>query len=511
MESYPTATFPHTAQAHNAAVQALRSDDACGLDHEAIEDLADAHGRAFILALMQDHLDLRAKLEAVDPVPMEGADGVVRTEVRPSPRRLSTKWGDVTVRRLALWKRGASGGLRPLDAALNLPVGQHSHGVQREVAWGVAQGSYDAVIENMRRTTSSTIGKRQAEDLVVKLTADFEEFYLDRPRGPSPNGNRLMVLTFDGSGVVMREEGLRPGTRKRAQKERRKRSTAEQAAMGTPKDTQPHRKRMAEVAAVYSLDVVSRTPEDVLRALRRSGPHRPRPRAEEKRAWASVERSIPDILDEAFTEAVLRDERFERRWVSVVDGNEEQLRHIEYRASAYGVEVTVVIDFIHVLGKLWEAGKAILGSKAPIADVEKWVDQRAERVLRGQSSLVAAAIRRSGTRRRLRRKKREAVDKCCDYLLKHRDRLRYHEFLRDGLPIASGVIEGACRSLVKDRMDITGARWGLHGAEAVLKLRSLRASGDLDEYLDYHFRRQLERVHLAQFADTELTALRDAA
>jgi len=89
--------------------------------------------------------------------------------------------------------------------------------------------------------------------------------------------------------------------------------------------------------------------------------------------------------------------------------------------------------------------------------------------------------------------------------------LRYDQYLRDGLPIASGVIEGACRSLVQDRMDITGARWGLDGGEAVLKLRSLRASGDLDAYLAFHSRRELERIHLKKFDDTELVELREAA
>jgi len=120
-------------------------------------------------------------------------------------------------------------------------------------------------------------------------------------------------------------------------------------------------------------------------------------------------------------------------------------------------------------------------------------------------------MRRSATRRGLRGSARQAVDDCARYLLNHREFLRYHEYLRDGLPIASGVIEGACRSLVRDRMDITGARWGLEGGEAILKLRSLRASGDLDEYLRFHARRELERNHLAKFDDSELCELRVAA
>ena len=88
------------------------------------------------------------------------------------------------------------------------------------------------------------------------------------------------------------------------------------------------------------------------------------------------------------------------------------------------------------------------------------------------------------TKRKL--EKRKAMDKCADYLRKNRSRLRYDVALTEGLPIASGVIEGACRHLINDRMDITGARWSLQGAEAILKLRSINSSGDWDEYWKYH-------------------------
>jgi len=166
-----------------------------------------------------------------------------------------------------------------------------------------------------------------------------------------------------------------------------------------------------------------------------------------------------------------------------------------------------VIDFIHVLGYLWKAGKALNDD----AEVDAWVDERAESILNGKASVVAAGMRRAATRRGLSKKERKAIDACADYLLNHKAYLRYHEYLRDGLPIATGVIEGACRSLVQDRMDITGARWGLPGGEGVLKLRSLRASGDLDAYLAFHWQRELERNHLQHYDEQELVELREAA
>lgn len=103
------------------------------------------------------------------------------------------------------------------------------------------------------------------------------------------------------------------------------------------------------------------------------------------------------------------------------------------------------------------------------------------------------------------------LKKAANCLHKLRHYIRYNEFLEAGLPIATGVIEGACRHLVKDRMDVTGARWGLEGAEAVLRLRALKSSGDLDRYWEFHHRRELERNHLKNYAANEMVGLREAA
>lgn len=510
MRPYPTAAFPHSRTAYEAAVADLSGDDAVGLDHGEVERRAKSRGDEFIRSLIQDHMDLRAERERTTIEPMVGADGTERTEVRASSRPLRTLHGTVVVHRLALVRHGAAGGLRPLDAHLNLPDGLFSQGVQRELVWGVAQGSYDSTVANLHRTTPVTIVKRQVEDLAVRVAKDFEEFYLERSREVERRA-LLLVLTFDGAGVVMRPEGLRPETRKRAKKGHGRRpSVAESAASGRRRDDErKNRKRMAEVAAVYSLEPVSRTPEDVMGDLRRTGPRQARPKAQNKRVWASLEHSIVDVIDRAFYEALQRDEASERRWVAVVDGNADQLTAIHRMAHNAGVTVTIVVDFIHVLGYLWKAGKALNGNDAAAADA--WVDERAEKILHGEASRVAAGMRRPATRRGLGKKERKAVDECADYLLNHKEYLRYHEYLRDGLPIATGVIEGACRSLVQDRMDITGARWGLPGGEAVLKLRSLRASGDIDEYLAFHWRRELERTHLEHFDEQELVELREAA
>jgi hypothetical protein len=124
-------------------------------------------------------------------------------------------------------------------------------------------------------------------------------------------------------------------------------------------------------------------------------------------------------------------------------------------------------------------------------------------ILLGNSSRVAAGIRISATKLGMSAKKREPIDACATYLINMRKYLRYDRYLAAGYPIATGVIEGVCRHLVKDRMEITGARWSLKGAEAVLKLRSLVASGDFDEYWQFHLQQEYQRNHADHYADGE--------
>jgi hypothetical protein len=225
--------------------------------------------------------------------------------------------------------------------------------------------------------------------------------------------------------------------------------------------------------------------------------------------WASLVEDPLKVIDDAFHAALLRDPEMTRRWVVLVDGCPHQLRRIRQVAASYGVEVFIVLDIIHVAETLWKAAWCLFDKGDPAAD--EWVSARLLRLLEGRVSGVASGMRRSATLRELTAQQREKLDECASFLLKHKALLNYAEALACGYPIATGVIEGACRHLVQDRMGITGARWSLKGGEAVLRLRALYTSGDLKEYWAFHKQRELERNHLRHFADHELQHLRRAA
>ena len=226
-----------------------------------------------------------------------------------------------------------------------------------------------------------------------------------------------------------------------------------------------------------------------------------RPAIRDKRVWASVRQDAKTVIASAFAEAIVRDPQQEQDWVVLVDGELHQLNTIKAMAKKQSLEVKIVLDFIHVLEYLWKAAYCFCPSGSEAA--ETWVQERALRILQGKASDVAAGMRRSATLQKLSPKVRENADQAADYLLKYREHLRYDEYLEKGYPIASGVIEGACRHLVNDRMDITGARWRLDRAEAVLRIRALRTSGDFDEYWQFHKLQEFQRNHLNKFQNPE--------
>ena len=163
------------------------------------------------------------------------------------------------------------------------------------------------------------------------------------------------------------------------------------------------------------------------------------------------------------------------------------------------MKVTIVVDLIHVLEYVWDSAWCFFKEGDPAA--ERWVHEKTLAILEGKAGIVAAAIRRKATKLGLSEENRAKADRTADYLLNKAPYLDYPTALQSGWPIATGVIEGACRHLVKDRMDITGARWGLAGAEAILKLRALITNGDFDQYWQYHLAHERHRNHVLRYAN----------
>jgi hypothetical protein len=506
-----TAPEPYAAShaAFERLVATVDNREAERMDQSDMERLLAEQGSEVLRQLLQDWVAKRAAAEV--PEPVVDAEGRERTRKRVHTRELETIFGTVTVERTGYGAPGEES-LHPLDAALNLPEERYSLEVRRRAAIEASKSSFDETVETLACYTAAHVPKRQVEELVQRAAQDFDAFYESRRQDlPEPTHaaeGSLLVITTDGKGVVMKKEDLRPATRKAAEKK-----PTSTLRTRLTRGEKRNRKRMATVAAVYTITPYVRKPAQVLAALQREqerlADRQPRPRPEEKRVWASVEKDAAQVVEEAFHDAFDRDPDASKTWVGVVDGQEAQLALLESMAEKYGVKPTIVLDIFHVLEYVWKAGRAfcVEGGR----ELEEWVFERVGRILEGHATRVAAGMRRSATKRKLSRTRRAPVDTCANYLLKYQDYLAYDQYLAAGFPIATGVIEGACRHLVNDRLGITGARWRLTSAEAVLRLRSLRSSGDFDEYWRFHEAREHERNHQARYAGRPVSDLTPSA
>ena len=461
----------------------LKSSEILGLSHSEIEEKLKVNGNEVYRRLLQGYFDERSEEE------VEGEcvddEGEIHLIKRVGKRKIMSIFGEVEIRRIG-YKAEGKKILQPLEAELNLPPEKYSHGVRKLIASEVAKNGYDEGVKAIKRNSGAKVPKRQLEECSHRAALDFEEFYKEKSVTQMElKKEELLIISVDGKGIIMREEDLREATKKKAIKARNKKSK-HRLSPGEKRN----RKRMATVATVYNIEGRKRTTQSILNS--KENQEKP-PSPKNKRVWASVKQTPEMVIRDAFCEALLRDPMKQNSWVGLVDGNPTQIRLLKKYAKKHSCKLTIILDLIHVIEYLWSAAHSFhsIGSK----EAQDWVSEKLWGILEGKVSNVAAGIRRSATNRKLKGNKREQVDKCANYLLKYKDYLRYDQYLSAGFPIATGVIEGACRYLVKDRMDITGARWSLDGAEAILRLRAIIASGDFESYWSFHLDCEYQRHH----------------
>jgi hypothetical protein len=503
MKTYGTAApadpFARSRTCFESLAGELAGGRAGEMTHDQLEELVEARGRELERQLLQDHPGLRAiREEQALPAGRDQRRAAGRSRVeRGHERALATVFGTVTVRRLA-WRAPGRPNLYPADAALSLPAGRHSHGLGRLAVREAVRGSYDTAKTAIGARCGPVAGKRQLEQLVRAAAVDIDGFYAQRIPVPCTS-EVLLVLSADSKGIVMRPDGLRPATRKAAAGKKQGRGVFRTRLASGEK---PCRKRMAALACVYDAAPAPRRPHDVVavpggrrgqREIRR-GPH-----AQAKWLTGSVARDAGEVIAAAFGQAESRDRQHTRTWVVLVDGDRHQIELIQAEAARRTVTVHLVLDLVHVLEYLWAAAWCFHARDDPAA--EDWVAVQALAVLTGRARQVTASLTGQAAQRGLTGNQRAGVDACARYLTNNMEYLRYDQALAAGWPIATGVIEGAARHLIGDRLDITGSRWGLEGAEAILRLRAVIDTGDFEAYWAFHLRCEHNRVHQGRDQD----------
>lgn len=384
--------------------------------------------------------------------------------------------------------------LRPIDARLNLPAGKASYLLQEfsqlfcvEKAFGVGGQQLETVF-----------GQRLSVDVLESINRDMGEQadrFLDAlPPPPAAQEGDIVVATADGKGVPLVKQD------------------AQQVPAFEDKE-RPGNRRMATLGCVYTVNRHVRTPEQIVAALFRdetvSQPEsRPPAMGKHYRGYFAEPAQEPEeAVPSAYrTWAWLAQEVAARRragqpLIRLMDGQpslwdaaDACLVDViaELRAAKELHALVDILDIIHVSGYVWKAAKALYGHKE---HQEAFAQDRLLRILRGEVAGVITGLRRMASQRQLTGQALKDVTTVCNYFEKNAQRMCYDEYLRQGYPIASGVIEGACRHVIKDRMEQGGMRWSLAGAQAMLHVRSVCASSVWDEFNSWRQAEQAQRVH----------------
>ena len=410
--------------------------------------------------------------------PIYASDG---TELKYHDRRPTTYFsvfGKVRFRRHYFHAVGQEG-LCPLDAELSLPARCYSDLLRDWAEYGTTDESYDESIKLVARILDLSISKRALETGVLEDAADVDAFYEQKAVPPSEVEGSILVVQADGKGVPMvRAKPATPPARRGKGEKRTK-------------------KKEAVVTAIYTVEPHFRTPQQVTEALLRHiaeheapqstpQPSRPVPVAKEVRATLEGK----DAAFERLTQRVAqREGQHIQHRIALTDGAQSLQRQVQDRLSTF----TLILDIIHASEYLWDVANALLGETSP--GRIPWVKKHLLHILSGQTSRVIRNLENYLQDPALSTSRRQTLNATIGYYRRNLPYMRYDLYLAQGWPIGTGVIEGACGHLVKDRMEQSGMRWTQAGAQAILDLRAVRVNDDWGEYQRFRRHRQHQRLY----------------
>ena len=443
----------------------------------SIEQHQDRQGREVQRLLLQAHVSQRGAGDVGPALLVSSGDSPLRFSHRRRQRRtLKTVFGEIDIDRLGYGCRGQPS-IHPLDAAMQLPERSFSYELQRRLVKAAIQGPFREATARILESTGLTVHNHSLEPLVIEAAAHFDAFYPQRSPDPSAPAASLLVVAVDGKGIPM----VKPD------------SVQSPVQLSPSPQQRANKKKMATVAAVFTKEPFMRTPQQVVDSLFPAGvkpapTKQPHPKPENKRVWASLTKGKTAVIEEVHQEVLRRDPEARKTLVALTDG--ERTLQIQVTRK---MKPTLILDLIHVLERVWAASHVFQPEGSPEAEV--YAKLMTLRILSGDVAQVIKGLRQTVTKRRLFGAKKKTLLAAATYFDNNARYMRYDEYLAQGFPIASGPVEGACKNLIKDRMERSGMRWTPGMAEAIVKLRSLYLSGDFDEYWPFFVAQDQLRLH----------------
>lgn len=446
-------------------VQESRETTADAVERELFKRLLDLGGQ-----LMQLFFMLQAEAYPHTPIQTKG-------DTLPywgdKQRSYYSIFGKLLVVRPYFYHSGV-GSASPLDAKLGLGSDCYSDLMRELVEYLATDVTYEKVSDIIERFLGHSLSTYTVQKLMADDATDVEAFYQQKPAPAREHEATVLVVQADGKGVPMVRE------------------TPADTTVRLSKGQKRAKKKEAVVTTAYTIAPHVRTPEQVVASFfdqEQASEQTPNQRSkpQNKHVWATLDGKEAALQRLEQQVATRNGDHIQAR-IALTDGCEA----LQQRVQRYFPEFTLILDFIHANEYLWKAANSLFGEQGPQRD--PWVRKQTLHILSGQTDQVIAHLRTLAEHSKRTKAQCKALETAANYFQRNLAYMRYQHYLAQGWPIASGVIEGACRHLVKDRCELSGMRWTKDGAENLLRLRAVAENGDWDAY--HHFRRQQRHQRL---------------
>jgi hypothetical protein len=422
--------------------------------------------------LMQLFFDLRS--EASPRIVATNQSGDVLPYHSDKSRTYYSIFGELEISRPYFYRTGA-GGYSPLDAELGLGQDSYSDFLRElhdELGVYIPFGQEVDIIE---RLLTIGLSKRCIQQFIASDAADVAAYYEQKPAPPVEEEGSILVIQADGKGV--------PIIKASAKKDKVRLNRGEARS----------KKKAVTATALYTIEPAPRTVDEVVTSLlkqeQQESSTTTRSKPQHKQLWGTLAGKAA-ALDRLQGEVEKRMGDHIQHRVMLCDGDKSLQAHLKQRFS----DSTLILDFIHAYEYLWQVASALYGQDSP--ERQDWVLTQTRALLEGQAGTLAANFRQMAEEKSRSASQRKILQKVANYYENNQDYMDYATYLQLGWPIASGVIEGVCRHFVKDRMELSGMRWSIDGAENLLHLRAVAENNDWDEY--HRFRKQQRQQRLYQ-------------
>jgi hypothetical protein len=401
---------------------------------------------------------------------LQHKDRLLHRSQEPQSRRYLSVFGELTITRYVYAERVKLKAVAPLDARLGLPADEFSYVLEDWLQRLCVKESFHEAVGALREFLGLAPSERAAEQMNQRLAQFAERFQINQAPPPADEEGELLVATADGKGVPMRRplaERVRTSPRR-------------------GKGEKANKKQMAYVGAVYSINRYRRTADDVLDELQRRQRQKDRPAPQHKQVWAEMTRVLEGescsgrerLFAEMTWTCHQRDPGRRKTLICLLDGEAGLWSmQAEWLKRSVGI-----LDIFHVIERLWLVAHCLHPEKSRAA--EEYATHHLRMLLQGKVGHVIGNFQRLLNTGQVRGSKRKTIQAVITYYHNNRQHMRYDDYLAAGYPIGSGVAEGACRHLVKDRLEQTGMRWTVEGAQAMLHTRALYLNGNWNDFLE---------------------------